>query len=182
MILAAIPLFQREGYAAASWRRLVQESGAPWGSAHHYFPNGKEQLAAAALELAAREVAAFFALCFTDGGDAGDAVRELFSRTATRLAKSDFAAGCPVCGVALETAAQSAKMREACEGAFSLWRATLAAGLARCGVASETARLLAFTILAAFEGALVQARVARSEEPLRVCADAMARLCANLAD
>src|SRR4051794_24534964 len=67
MILAAMSLFQREGYAAASWRRIVQESGAPWGSAHHYFPKGKEQLGLAALEAASQTVAASMARCFPEG-------------------------------------------------------------------------------------------------------------------
>ncbi|MBW8856934.1 MAG: TetR family transcriptional regulator, partial [Bradyrhizobium sp.] len=63
-------LFQREGYAAASWRRLVQESGAPWGSAYHYFPDGKEQVGVAALEWAAQNVAGGIAQCFREGGRA----------------------------------------------------------------------------------------------------------------
>src|SRR5437660_1001494 len=48
MIEAAMRLLQRNGYAATSWRGVVEEAGTPWGSAHHYFPGGKEQLTAAA--------------------------------------------------------------------------------------------------------------------------------------
>ncbi|WP_371933006.1 hypothetical protein [Bradyrhizobium sp. CCGUVB23] len=50
--------------------------------------------------------------------------------------------------------------------AFDLWQRTLAEGLMRCGIASESAGLLASTVPAAFEGGLVQARVARSKELL----------------
>lgn len=176
MILAAMSLFQREGYAAASWRRLVQESGAPWGSAYHYFPDGKEQLGVAAVEKAAQNVAGLMAGCFPQGGSAADGVHKLFAGSAGRLAKSGFTAGCPICTVALETTPQSNALAEACKAAFDLWQRTLAEGLVRCGVAPEGTSALASTVLAAFEGALIQARVAQSREPLLVCASHIASL------
>ena len=177
MILAAMSLFQREGYTAASWRRLVQESGAPWGSAYHYFPDGKEQLGIAAVEASAKMVAGLMARCFPQGGRAADGIEKLFAGSAAQLAKSGYTAGCPICTVALETAPQSRAMAEACKKAFDLWQRTLAEGLVRCGIAAEKAGALASTVLAAFEGALIQARLARSKEPLSVCASQMAYLC-----
>jgi TetR/AcrR family transcriptional repressor of lmrAB and yxaGH operons len=177
MILAAMSLFQREGYAAASWRRLVQESGAPWGSAYHYFPDGKEQVGVAALEWASQNVAAGIAKCFPEGGRAADGIRKLFAGSAAQLAKSGFTAGCPVCTVALETAPQSQALTKACKNAFALWQQTIADGLIRCGMAPKNAETLAPVILAAFEGALIQARVAQSQEPMRACGAQIARLC-----
>jgi TetR/AcrR family transcriptional regulator, lmrAB and yxaGH operons repressor len=176
MIFAAMSLFQREGYAAASWRRLVQESGAPWGSAYHYFPNGKEQLGVAAIECAARNFAALVARCFPEGGRAADGIHKLFAGTGAQLAKSGFMAGCPISTVALETVPQSRALSQACKEAFELWQQTLADGLKRGGVAPESADALALTTLAAFEGALIQARVAQSHEPLAQCALTIAHL------
>jgi TetR/AcrR family transcriptional repressor of lmrAB and yxaGH operons len=177
MILAAMSLFQREGYAAASWRRIVQESGAPWGSAHHYFPKGKEQLGLAALEAASQTVAASMARCFPEGGAAADGVRRLFEGGAKVLAKSRFTAGCPICTVALETAPQSRKLTDTCNAAFQLWRQTIADGLVRCGMSATNAAKLAVLVLAAFEGALVQARAAQSQEPLLDCAKMLEQFC-----
>lgn len=179
MILAAMSLFQREGYAAASWRRLVEESGAPWGSAYHYFPGGKEQLAAAALGWAAQNVATQMARCFRDGSGAAEGIQKLFTAAAAQMAKSEFTAGCPVCTVALETVPQSQAMGEACKAAFDLWQRAIAEGLVRCGIAPKSAGPLASTILAAFEGALVQARVSQSKEPLLVCGSQIAKLCCD---
>jgi len=176
MILAATSLFQREGYAATSWRRLVKESGAPWGSAYHYFPDGKEQLGVAALEWASNGVAAAFARCFPEGGRAADGVHKLFAGSAAQLAKSGYTAGCPVCTVALETVPQSETLGAACKTAFDLWQKAIADGLIRCGIAPNSAGALASTLLATFEGALIQARVSRSREPLLVAATVLARL------
>jgi TetR/AcrR family transcriptional regulator, lmrAB and yxaGH operons repressor len=177
MILAAMSLFQREGYAAASWRRLVQESGAPWGSAYHYFPDGKEQLGVAAVEWAAQDAAALMASCFPEGGVAADGIHKLFAGSAALLAKSGYTAGCPICTVALETVPQSEALAEACKKGFELWQKTIAEGLIRSRVSPESAGALASTIFAAFEGALIQARVAQSKEPLLVAARILGRLC-----
>lgn len=179
MILAAMSLFQREGYAATSWRRLVQESGAPWGSAHHYFPQGKEQLGIAAIEWAARNVTAMMARCFPEGGSAADGIHRLFTASAAQMAKSRFSTGCPISTVALETVPHSAALSEACRKAFELWRQALRDGLVRCGVAPARADPLAVTVLATFEGALIQARVAQSVDPLHVSAALIARLCSE---
>jgi TetR/AcrR family transcriptional repressor of lmrAB and yxaGH operons len=179
MILAAMSLFQREGYAATSWRRLVQESGAPWGSAHYYFPQGKEQLGVAAIEWAARNVATLMARCFPEGGSAAEGIHRLFAGSAAQLAKSRFSTGCPISTVALETVPHSAALSEACKKAFELWRQTLVDGLVKCGVTPTRADPLAWTVLATFEGALIQARVAQSKDPLHVSAALIARLCSE---
>jgi TetR/AcrR family transcriptional repressor of lmrAB and yxaGH operons len=179
MILAAMSLFQREGYAAASWRRLVQESGAPWGSAHHYFPEGKEQIGVAAIERAAHGVGSLMERCFPEGGSAAEGIRLLFAGSAAQMAKSGFSAGCPVSTVALETVPQSPALSEVCKRAFEHWRQTLEDGLVRCGVAPARVGPLALTVLATFEGALIQARVAQSGDPLHVTAALIARLCSE---
>jgi TetR/AcrR family transcriptional repressor of lmrAB and yxaGH operons len=176
MILAASSLFQREGYDAASWRRLVKESGAPWGSTFHYFPGGKEQLGVEAIEWASRNVAAAIARCFPEGGHAADGVHKLFAGSAANLAKSGYTAGCPVCTVALETVPQSDTLGVACKNTFELWQMVVADGLVRCGISPNSAGALASTVLATFEGALVQSRVSQSREPLLVAATVLSRL------
>ena len=49
MIDTAVRLFQLHGYHATSWRGLVTASETPWGSVHHHFPGGKEELGVAAI-------------------------------------------------------------------------------------------------------------------------------------
>lgn len=176
MIATAAALFQRDGYRATSWRKLVQESGAPWGSAHHYFPGGKEQLAVAAVELAAQGVARGVAAAFADATSPADGVRRLFHGSARRLAASGFTAGCPVTTVALETVPESAAMTAACDAAFTGWRTVIDEAFRRLGVDPARSADLAMATLAMFEGALVLARAARSTEPLETGGAAMAAL------
>lgn len=176
MIATAAALFQRDGYRATSWRKLVQESGAPWGSAHHYFPGGKEQLAVAAVELAAQGVARGIVGSFTEATSAADGVRRLFHGSARRLEASGFTAGCPVTTVALETAPESAAMTAACDAAFTGWRSAIDEAFQCLGVDPARSAGLALATLAMFEGALVLARAARSTAPLETGAAAMAAL------
>src|SRR5256885_3773423 len=106
MIEAAMRLLQRDGYAATSWRGVVEEAGTPWGSAHHHFPGGKEQLAAEAVALGGAHVAELLRSCISDAVTAGDAVRAWFAASARLLRASSYQDGCPIATVALETAPQ----------------------------------------------------------------------------
>jgi TetR/AcrR family transcriptional repressor of lmrAB and yxaGH operons len=159
MVETAARLFQSEGYHATSWRRLVAESGTPWGSVHHHFPGGKEELGVAAIELGADAVAAVIDHCFEEHpGDPAAAVTAWFALSAKLMDSSDYSAGCPVATVALETTATSAPLAAASRAAFERWEAALAAHL------DDPA--LAGTLLTLLEGGLVRARVHGSTEPL----------------
>jgi TetR/AcrR family transcriptional repressor of lmrAB and yxaGH operons len=52
----AADLFQRQGYHGTGLNQILAESGAPKGSLYHYFPEGKEALAAAALGRSGEEI------------------------------------------------------------------------------------------------------------------------------
>src|SRR5256885_12829270 len=95
MIEAAMRLLQRDGYAATSWRGVVEEAGTPWGSAHHHFPGGKEQLAAAAVQLGSDLVVAALEDSLDRSETVGDAVRLWFAVSAKNLKQSRYRGGCP---------------------------------------------------------------------------------------
>ncbi len=49
IIAAAAKLFRRQGYAATGINEIADAAGAPKGSLYHYFPDGKDQIAEAAV-------------------------------------------------------------------------------------------------------------------------------------
>jgi TetR/AcrR family transcriptional repressor of lmrAB and yxaGH operons len=175
MIETAARLFRRDGYHATSWRQLVDAAGTPWGSAHHHFPGGKEQLGVAAVEVGAAEMAAHIDAGFAARNPA-DAVRALCRMHAEELERSDFAEGCPIATVALETATASPAVAAACRQAFDDWQRRMADGFVRWGVARKRAAELATFLLAAVEGALLVARVSRSGAPLVLVGDQLGTL------
>ena len=48
LLRAGEKLFRSQGYSGTGLKQLAKEAGAPWSSMYHFFPLGKEQLAAEA--------------------------------------------------------------------------------------------------------------------------------------
>jgi TetR/AcrR family transcriptional repressor of lmrAB and yxaGH operons len=171
MVETTAALLRRQGYAATGWRTVVEEAGTPWGSAHHHFPGGKEQLAAEAIALGGGQVAAALRAGLKSQRSVADTIRAWFALSAAALEASDFTDGCPLATVALETAAQSPTLGDACHEAIASWEALLAEALVEEGTPPDHARKLAITVISSLEGALLLARVHRSTAPLHDAAE-----------
>jgi TetR/AcrR family transcriptional regulator, lmrAB and yxaGH operons repressor len=52
MVSSAVILLAERGFHGASLAKVLAGSGAPRGSIYHHFPDGKDQLVAAAVEAA----------------------------------------------------------------------------------------------------------------------------------
>jgi TetR/AcrR family transcriptional repressor of lmrAB and yxaGH operons len=166
MIETAARLFQRDGYHATSWRGLVDAAGTPWGSVHHHFPGGKEELGAAAIDAGSGAVAALIEHCFQSEPDPVDAVGRWFTLSAGLLSTTGFVAGCPVATVALETAPHSDALGAASRRAFDQWEGLIAAQLRRAGASRAKASSAATVVLTLFEGGLLLARVRGDDQPM----------------
>ncbi len=176
MIETAVRLFQQHGYHATSWRELVAAAGTPWGSAHHHFPGGKEQLGIAAIEAGAQATAASIVESTLENADPATAVRAWCRTRAGELAAADFREGCPIAAVALDVGDGSHALRDACRTAFALWTDLLATRFVAAGATRKRARELATLIVLTVEGALLLARVSRSQTPLLLAGDQLATL------
>lgn len=175
IVKAAGRLLQRQGYAATGWRQVFAESEAPWGSQAHHFPGGKVQLATEALARNGGIYEQLLVAVLAQGHPA-DAVRTWLGAAGEQLAASGWSEGCPIATVALETAHESDDLAHVCAAAFDSWRAALAGALVRRDVPVAEARSLAALVLAAVEGALLLARAARDEEPLRTVGAELGRV------
>ena len=167
MVETAARLFQRDGYHATSWRGLVQEAGAPWGSIHHHFPGGKEELGVAAVAAGKDAVLAGIDHAFASTRSPERAIEALFGQSAALMEHGAFAAGCPVATVALETSRTSPALAGASRAAFVAWEDRLTEHLLGAGVPRRRARALGPLLLTLLDGALVRERVHASLEPLR---------------
>ena len=176
MIETASALLRRQGYAATGWRSVIKESGTPWGSQHHHFPGGKEQLAAEAVQLGGEQANAVLIATLNESTSVGDGVRRYIELVADQLVASGYRDGCPVATVLLETTPDSDALTESCAGALNTWGATLAAALHDAGTSTDRAHELATLVVLSIEGGLLLARVRRDPEPLRVASDAVGRL------
>jgi TetR/AcrR family transcriptional repressor of lmrAB and yxaGH operons len=92
------------------------------------------------------------------------------------LAGSGFAEGCPLATIALESTPDDTQVRIALAQGFAAIRQHLAGTLHGAGIPERRAAQLAALIVSAYEGALVQARVAGQVDAMRDTTDALVEL------
>ena len=177
-IEATCELLEAQGYYATGLNQIVAESGAPKGSLYHYFPDGKEALAAAAIERTGRDLAGRVEEGLAAHDDPAAAVQFVVQRIADAIEQSSFRAGGPLTTVAMETATSSERLNRACRAAFDRLQAAFAGKLAASGYEPQRAVELAAFITAAIEGGIIFSRTYHSGDPLRRAGQELAALLA----
>ncbi|MBB2740600.1 UNVERIFIED_ORG: hypothetical protein FHR35_000420 [Microbispora rosea subsp. rosea] len=152
--------------AAAEEEHGSALAAAPLGSTYHYFPRGKQQLAAEAVRFAGDLVTRVLERELDAGPAAG--LRAFLALWRQTVIDSDFTAGCPVLAVAVEEPPGEG-VPEAVDAAaevFTAWEDLLSTSLREHGAAPEEAARLATLIVAAVEGAVALCRAKRDIRPL----------------
>ena len=179
---AGAVLFSHHGYAGTGLKAILAASDAPFGSLYHFFPGGKEELGAVALEASGATYRELVEAFYPPGVDVVEATRHFFAGGAEMLRSTDFADACPIATVALEVASTSEPMRVAAASAFESWLAVLELRLVEAGVSAPIARDIAIELFCAVEGAFLHCRTTRTTEALEVTGRAVvARIAAALA-
>ena len=166
IIASARTLLRRQGYHGTGLAQIIEGSGAPRGSVYFLFPNGKEQIAAEAVNEWVAEVSEIIRRTRAENTTPGGWVEAMARHFAAGLDDSGFTEGFPVTTVALDSVPGSELLAAACRAAYDAWLDELAVGLAGYGVPGDRARDAATLTLASLEGAAVLCRVFRSTEPL----------------
>lgn len=164
MITSAALLIRERGARATAVGDVLAHSGAPRGSAYHYFPGGRNELISGAVDYAADYVAHAIA-----GSRSGTEMLDTavgFYRQG--LLSTDYRAGCPVLAVAVEAGDPNVagEVIARAASAFTRWQSLIAQRLVDDGVAADLAAELAALVIAALEGALALARASRDVGPL----------------
>jgi TetR/AcrR family transcriptional regulator, lmrAB and yxaGH operons repressor len=176
LVTAMSRALQRRGYHGVGLAELLAEAEAPKGVLYHHFPGGKQQLAVAAIEAIAAHISASLERLVASGADPLPMLEGWLAMAEQQLVKSGFERGCPLATVALETTVDDVAVRAALAAAFAAIRERLARLLAGAGVPATQAAGLAALVVAAYEGALMQARVAGSGAPMTDAAQALLAL------
>lgn len=166
LIAAMIELLQSHGYAGAALNDIAALASAPRGSVYFHFPDGKEQLAIAAIEAAAAMVENQIDQACAQARSPLQVLTQAARTFGAVLQQSYFTKGCPLTAVAATLTDESPGLQRACAAGFERWIAMLAAHLKRTGIAPHRAAKIAEAALASIEGALVMARASRSLSPL----------------
>jgi AcrR family transcriptional regulator len=175
MVVSAALLIRERGAHATAISDVLEHSGAPRGSAYHYFPGGRTQLLCEAVDYAGEHVAAVI----TESEGSLELLDTLIDKYRRQLVDSDFRAGCPVVAVSVEAGEDRERMAPMIDRAaavFDRWTDLIAQRFIADGIAADRATELAVFATSAIEGAILLARARRDLSPL----DAVHRQLRNL--
>ncbi|MBV2155744.1 TetR/AcrR family transcriptional regulator [Kitasatospora sp. SUK 42] len=176
IVRATSRLLQRQGYEGTGIKQISREAEATLGSVYHFFPGGKQELAAEAIRHGDEEFAVLLRAGLGSSEDLAEAVTACTTLLARELRASDWQDGCPITSTALETVGRAPVIEQAVAEAFANWRAIVEERLRAAGIGPEDSRELAGTVISTLEGAELAAQLARSEEPLHASGRHLARL------
>ena len=167
MVVSAALLIRERGARATAIADVLEHSGAPRGSAYHYFPGGRTQLLCEAIDYAGDYIAAKIAR----SAQTVDVVDALVEGYRVQLTRTDYRAGCPVVAVTVEAPDPEGKDQATpaigrAAAAFALWTDLLTNRLVGDGIEAARAEELATLVTASIEGAIILARAARDLKPL----------------
>jgi AcrR family transcriptional regulator len=166
-------LFRRNGYVGTGLKQIATEASAPFGSIYHFFPGGKQELAAEVIRTSGRIYQDLVMSLLDQAADPVQAMEHGFAAAAQLLVETDFADACPIATIALEVASTNEALRQVTAEVFDAWTAAGIERFERWGYPADAARRLAIAFIATLEGAFVLARTQRSTEPLQVAAATM---------
>ncbi len=165
MIDSAVALLRERGANAVTIDAVLGHSGAPRGSVYHHFPGGRDELVLEALNRSGDTISAMLDRSL-DAGDTTTAVRAFIRFWKRAMRESDYHAGCPIAGMAVDSHSPVTEAAAVVDSTFTRWHQRLVASLVDDGYSRARARRLATTIVACVEGALLMCRAQRTTVPL----------------
>jgi len=159
-------LFQRRGYAGTGIKQILAEADAAFASLYHFFPGGKDQLAAEAIHTSGAMYQQLVEGVFDAAPGLLAGIGACFAGAAETLRATGYADACPIATVALEVASTDEALRQATADVFASWINALTERMVSAGVDEAAATDLAISTIALLEGAFVLSRAMRSTEPM----------------
>jgi TetR/AcrR family transcriptional repressor of lmrAB and yxaGH operons len=170
---SAALLFRRQGYAATGVNQILESADVKAGSLYHHFPEGKQQLAAAVVDIVGSGIERRLRSFLDSDLPVADIVDAWIDLMSAGLS-SDHRDGCPIEPIATESVNASRQVRDASAKAFAGWCAAVADRLTADGWPDDDAQQTALAVIALLEGALILSRIAGNTGSL-TAANAAAR-------
>jgi TetR/AcrR family transcriptional repressor of lmrAB and yxaGH operons len=165
IVRSAAALVRERGVHGIGLRQIVAHADGPRGSLQRYFPGGKTQLIAEALNLAGAEVLDDTESRLLEAATLADAIEAIFAPWRQVLAESNFTMGCPIAATFVDASGDD-RLRQEARALLEQWRESVRAALVKHGSQGSTAEDDASVLLASLEGALILSRASQSTQPL----------------
>lgn len=179
VLKVATHLINKKGFKNTSINEIIRATGVKKGNLYFHFPS-KEHIGLAIL----REVEAdFFQFLLGNLRGKGplEKLSSFFDAVLEKHKKTKFIGGCIVGNFALEMSDSNPQFSNAVEEIFSKWGTVLTGLLIEARESGElitdiSPRVLAKHIVATIEGAIMMARVSKSERDLKDCLNSLRAL------
>ena len=158
-------LLREQGYAATTLNQILDQSKCSRSSLYFFFPNGKVELATAALHDQHQQLMQGLQKLQVRYPFAGDGIPGLFHFFAKEMEESDFTKASALAAVTLGAPEEGVRLEVS--RCYRELRAFFQAWLVRSGVPTPQAAQRAQLALTLLEGALVLCKAQRSSDPLR---------------
>ena len=164
---------EARGFHGVGINELLVAAQAPKGVLYHHFPGGKSELAVAAIEAAISNLTARLDQAIATRTEPVVAVRILMASAERRLERSGYSCGCALATISLESTTEDTAIRAALADGFMAIRSRLETLLMSRGIPKDRAQRLSALIVASYEGALIQSRVAETPRFMRLITEAL---------
>ena len=176
LIETASRLFKVRGYCGVGLNDIIEESGIPKGSLYYYFPEGKEQLAIAAIDNTKKLVMedikqVFDATPNLATGNLIEALQAYVYELSKVFGDGGDPIGSPIGTIAGEKHSTSEPIRLACEATFKDWQSLYTEKFVEAGYPEQKATSLATVFHALTEGGILLALTMKSGKPLETIAE-----------
>lgn len=172
-------LFQKNGYHATGLNEIIKVCAAPKGSLYYHFPNGKEELAVAAINLVGDKVKRQIEENLAKSSDPVQSFQGFLTDLAALFEGEDPQTRVSLSLLALETSPLCEPLRDACTKVYGLWGDTYCQKLIHCGFPQKKATEISSIILLMVEGAVTISFVRNDSVMLKAIAEQIPRLIQN---
>ena len=173
LIAAMQGALQNKGYHGVGLKELLEVAQAPKGVLYHHFPGGKAELAGASIGAVVSQLTVGLEKLMQRNADVVQALDTWMGSAQKALAVSGYERGCPLATIALESGPDDIAIRQALANGFAAIRERLGRTLQHAGIEETRARNLAALTVSAYEGALVQSRVAGNVDAMQATSQAL---------
>jgi TetR/AcrR family transcriptional repressor of nem operon len=171
IVLAGLDIILSKGFNATGVEAILKQANVPKGSFYNFF-SSKEEFGLAIIDRYVSDTGELFGPILSDESlPPMERVRKSFEILIARFESNDCSKGCLLGNLSLEMSDQYEKIRQRLEQSLQIWTGALS-GLIQQAQREKTVpadlepEMLAESLIAFFQGALLRAKVKKSSEPL----------------
>ncbi|OAB47429.1 TetR/AcrR family transcriptional regulator [Paenibacillus antarcticus] len=180
IIEKATILFQQKGYKSVGLTEILKACNVTKGALYHHFPNGKEQLLIACLQVLNEVIMTDIESIFRRHLSTKEALLSIIDKLIRDLETEGTITGYTFSSIVSEMATVSEPVRHACSALYENIQQIYSAKLVTDGLSNESASAIALLMTASIEGAMMLCLTQQSSDPLKTIAKLLPKLLKDI--